>query len=118
MDATQNYLSMFFFLDAFYFQNRDDHPEEVDDLGGFLGAMDPFLFAGGLPMDRAVLEDWNSLTRGQPAAISAISGFNNMFQFVIAQEKEFGFDLSFVLDFLRQVEPGNDDDPHWRQWLE
>lgn len=56
MKEMQSFLTFFYILDQCY----EICPE--NDLGGFLGAISPELWADGRPIDQAVYHDWKCKT--------------------------------------------------------
>ena len=52
MKIMQSFLIFFYILDQGYSECQED------DLGGFLGAISPELWADGQPMDKSIFSDW------------------------------------------------------------
>ena len=57
-----DFLICFYVLDYCFFENRINMMKE-DDLGVLLGEMDPNMTEDGMPIDRAVLDDWNYIVQ-------------------------------------------------------
>lgn len=81
-----SFLVCFYILDACYLEN------DADDLGAMLSAMSPAFMLDGMPMDRAFLDDWNTMIPELPddplELIRAIE------QYLVFYENSFGFVLS------------------------
>lgn len=104
----ENYISMFLFLDKVYEENK-----HIDDLGGLLGSMDPFLFTDNTPADSALLKDWLDITGGERTNISFEEGFNNMISFIEREQKNFSIDLKDIINNLKVVKSN----PQWETWI-
>lgn len=87
---------LFLLLDRCYTHCRED------DLGGLLGALNPQIWADGLPADRADLADWedphhdNDLRRD--AFIKRVIAFLQDFG------RRYGFDFSRTIVFLKNMD--------------
>ena len=93
------FLVCFYILDYCFFSNREQMMQ-VDDLGLLLGTMDPNMLTDGTPVDRAVLEDWNSLFKSIPNTdtelIEVIDAFLDYY------EKNEGFNFPLSRNVLKQ----------------
>ncbi len=118
MNNWQNYKCMFFFLDKFFSKYRDEYPNELDDLGGLLGSMDPYLFADGVPADQTLLENWFNLVGDKQTDISIPQSFDNMINFIRFQQRNFNIDVRFVLNSLQKAKVNMSNDIIWKEWLD
>jgi len=109
---------MFFFLDKFFSKYRDEYPNELDDLGGLLGSMDPYLFADGVPADQTLLENWFNLVGDKQTDISIPQSFDNMINFIRFQQRNFNIDVRFVLNSLQKAKVNMSNDIIWKEWLD
>lgn len=87
---------LFLLLDRCY-----THCQE-DDLGGLIGALNPGIFADGLPADRADLSEWEDTHRDddlrREVFINRIIGFLQDFGW------RYGFDFSRTIAWLENVD--------------
>jgi len=118
MNNWQNYKCMFFYLDKFFSKYRDEYPNELDDLGGLLGSMDPYLFADGVPADQTLLENWFNLVGDKQTDISIPQSFDNMINFIRFQQRNFNIDVRFVLNSLQKAKVNMSNDIIWKEWLD
>jgi hypothetical protein len=89
----QAYIKMFYFLDYCY------DNIEVDDLGGLLGSMNPFLFAGEIPIDDKIMLDWLAITKCLEAEkkLNVDEAFEALIIFLMKQKQNFKLEK---IDFL------------------
>ncbi len=71
-----------------------------DDLGLLLGTMDPNMLTDGTPVDRAVLEDWNSLFKTIPTTDAEFIEVIDVF--LSYYEKNHGFEFPLSRKVLKQ----------------
>lgn len=81
----QSFLVFFYILDQGYSQCQED------DLGGFLGAISPELWADGRPMDKSIYDDW--LKFSDPETIDIGNIIERTRAFLEYYEKKFGFNF-------------------------
>lgn len=83
----REYLILFHLLGDCYFA----YDLQYDDLPPLLGEMDPYLFQGGMPMDREVFDDWQDMCTG-------ITNRRDLVERVIrlleSYEKKYAFDFA------------------------
>lgn len=86
------FLVCFSLLDLLFWAHRDALLH--DDLGILLGEMDPAICADGMPIDEAVLDDWNSIVRTMPQTdaewLAAIDSYLRFY----AENHGFDLDIS------------------------
>ena len=95
----KSFLICFFTLDQCYFQNKEN------DLGIILGAMSPELCTDGMPVDLAMLNDWERICSledvNKPYIVEKILEFLELY------ETEFGFSFYKTKELLKSayIEP-------------
>ena len=90
----KSFLMFFYILDQCYADCKGD------DLGAFLGAISPEIWADGYPADKAILNDWKELNRRQK--ISEKNILENTYDFLTYYELHFGFDFSETKPYLKE----------------
>ena len=93
MKAIQLFLIFFYILDQSYEQCKED------DLGGFLGAISPELWADGVPMDKAIFNDWQRVCN--PEMIDEKNILEKTYIFLDYYEKAFGFNFSKTKQWIK-----------------
>ena len=107
---------MYHFLDLLW----NKHKEECDDLGGLLGAMNPYLFSGGLPIDHVMLTDWLDFFKEgdiMREEADVVKVFEMMIGFLQKQETNFGIDLKIIIDQLNEINEHDDKGQLWHEWI-
>ena len=87
-----------------------------DDLGGLLGAMNPnhpFINTGGMPIDLALVADWNEIV-GDKEQLSAEEGYEAMLRFLEMQRDWQQLD-PIIAELRRDYE---NREGWWEKWLE
>lgn len=92
MKPIQSFLMMYYILEQCY-----DYYEE-NDLGGFLGAISPGIFADGLPVDKAIFEDWIEITNLE--LLNNKNIIKKIYDFLEYYEKKYEFNFSKTTEFL------------------
>jgi hypothetical protein len=80
------------FLEKYYQRTK------LDDLGGLLGSMDPFLWTNKKPIDSCMLRDWNRIT--QEKDLNEAQLLDAIRMFVKVQQEEFKYDLNSLIKDL------------------
>lgn len=81
----REYLILFHLLDYCY--NKFD---PNDDLPPLLGEMCPYLFKGGMPMDREVFNDWHKMCSDIKSNQDLLERINML---LVSYEKKYHFDF-------------------------
>lgn len=87
---------LFLFLEYCY-----THCQE-DDLGALLGALNPGIFADGIPADRADLAEWEDTHRDGDLCRDAF--INRVISFLQDFGRRYGFDFSRTIVLLETVD--------------
>lgn len=88
----ESFLLCFYILDQCY----DFNPK--DDLGGFLGAISPELWEDGVPIDKAIYNDWKSVYPQNQNN----SFIDKVIIFLEYEEKNYFFDFNETKKILRE----------------
>lgn len=111
----QGYLAMFYFLDELYLKYK------WDDLGVLLGAIDPFLFDGGLPMDEAEVIDWLDIVKKEDILKEELTeevNFIFMQNFILYKQKSRSWHLEDLQAHLKNIYFNKTYNQEWAQWLD
>lgn len=92
MEVMKSFLISFYILEQCYEQCQED------DLGGFLGAISPEIWEDGLPMDKAIFNDWQKISN--PKTINEQNVIKKTYDFLTYYEKEFGFKFPKTREWL------------------
>ncbi len=92
MKIMQSFLIFFYILDQGYSECQED------DLGGFLGAISPELWADGQPMDKSIFNDWIKISN--PETVDAGNIIKRAYVFLVHYESAFGFNFSQARQWL------------------
>lgn len=92
MKIMQSFLIFFYILDQGYSECQED------DLGGFLGAISPELWADGQPMDKSIFNDWIKISN--PETVDAGNIIKRTYDFLVHYESAFGFNFSQARQWL------------------
>lgn len=109
------YLAMFYFLDKAYFKYK------WDDLGVFLGAIDPFIFEGGLPMDQNEVIQWLDIVKKDDILVEKLNEdetFVCMQNFIAHKHKVRSWDLEDLEKYLKNVYLEKPNTPEWTEWID
>lgn len=90
------FLTCFYILDHCYFINFED------DLGGILGIMSPDMLVDGMPIDKAVLEDWNDVCSDYPSSDTEF--INKVDEFLKFYVDNFGFNFEKTRELIKSPE--------------
>lgn len=93
------FFSVLLYFGLLLFSKREQMIK-VDDLGLLLGTMDPNMLTDGTPVDRAVLEDWNSIFKSVPN--TDLKLIECIDEFLDYYEKNEGFDFPLSRKVLKQ----------------
>lgn len=92
MKVMQSFLMFFYILDQCY-----DICSEYD-LGGFLGAISPELWEDGIPIDKAIVKDWQEFSK--PETIDKYNIIRKTYDFLNFYEEKFGLKFSKTKQLL------------------
>lgn len=95
MKTMQSFLIFFYILDQGYNKCKND------DLGGFLGAISPELQEDGQPIDKAVFNDWEKISK--PEAVDMDNIMGKTYAFLEYYEQEFGYNFSETKQWLLTI---------------
>ena len=99
LSIKQSYLVMFHLLDKIWEKSK------IDDLGGLLGSLNPYLFNNGESADPAAYEDWNNII----GKLHLSPPFSEREVLIITYEflnqyvKDYGFNIDSVLEKIRDM---------------
>lgn len=86
------------FLIFFYVLDQGCAQYQEDDLGSFLGAISPELWADGQPMDKSIFDDWVKISN--PETVDAGNIIKRTYDFLEYYESTFGFNFSQTKQWL------------------
>jgi hypothetical protein len=111
----QGYLAMFYFLDELYSKYK------WDDLGVLLGAIDPVLFDGGLPMDQSEVIDWLDIVKKEDILKEELTEEENfifMQNFILYKQRSRSWHLEDLQAHLKDIYFNKVNNQEWTQWLD
>jgi hypothetical protein len=102
----QAFFAMFYLLDT-YFDNGYE-----SDLGGLLGAINPYLFDGDMPADTATFDEWKSciseVSEKNDNSIKADGVYKAIIKFLEFYSTEFGFNLEDIINDVKKHRISNE----------
>ena len=93
MILTPEFWFLYTVLDDCYFKCYED------DLGGLCGELSPDIWADGLPVDMATVEDWYAVCKAQ--GYCEQNAVDCVLLFLESYEKDFGFSLKKAKELIR-----------------
>lgn len=105
---------MYQFLDIYWKKIENDKKrQDLDDLGGLLGSMNPNLWNNGIPIDKGLVSDWELITQKREI-ITESEGFSYMVQFLEKQLSWLNL-KELVAEFSNSLKLK---DNNWHLWLD
>ncbi len=104
---------MYQFLDKYWEEiDSNEKRQDLDDLGGLLGSMDPTLWSDGMPVDKGLVADWEEISQKKDY-MTEIESYSLMIQFL---EKQLDWlKLEVLVTELKTSLSLKDN--NWKLWL-
>jgi len=115
LNHKQSYVAAFLFLCKYYERTK------LNDLGGMLGCMSPYLWSGGMPIDITMYDDWVEIFNNKHSSneeVSFVECLEIMITYVEFKIEEMHLNFESLPQFLKDLLSGKEQYNNiWTEWI-